>query len=87
MTHTEALRYPEGGRMQRRRILCIIRTIDLGGIAEQLLIGLLPKTGMSAISLRFATGLSISVISWRSRASWFTASTNRTLGISFVPGW
>ena len=29
--------------MQRRRILCIIRTIDLGGGAEQLLIGLLPE--------------------------------------------
>ena len=42
VTRTEALRYAEGGRMQRS-ILCISRMIDLGGGAEQLLTGLLPE--------------------------------------------
>jgi glycosyltransferase involved in cell wall biosynthesis len=43
VTNTEALRYAESGLVPRRRILCIIRTIDLGGGAEQLLVGLLPE--------------------------------------------
>jgi glycosyltransferase involved in cell wall biosynthesis len=43
VTNIEAVRNLESGRAQSRRILCIIRTIDLGGGAEQLLIGLLPE--------------------------------------------
>jgi glycosyltransferase involved in cell wall biosynthesis len=43
VTDIEAVRNMESGRAQSRRILCIIRTIDLGGGAEQLLIGLLPE--------------------------------------------
>ena len=43
MTDIEATRVAERGRARDRRILCIIRTIDLGGGAEQLLIGLLPE--------------------------------------------
>ncbi len=39
----EVVRNVESGCTQSRRILCIIRTIDLGGGAEQLLIGLLPQ--------------------------------------------
>ncbi len=43
MTNIEAVRNVESRRVKSRRVLCIIRTIDLGGGAEQLLIGLLPE--------------------------------------------
>ena len=43
MINIEVVRNVENGRTQNRRVLCIIRTIDLGGGAEQLLIGLLPE--------------------------------------------
>ena len=43
MADLEVARNVEIGRTQNRRILCIIKTIDLGGGAEQLLIGLLPQ--------------------------------------------
>jgi glycosyltransferase involved in cell wall biosynthesis len=43
VTNIEATQIAQSGRAQSKRILCIIRTIDLGGGAEQLLIGLLPE--------------------------------------------
>lgn len=61
MTSIEATR-----NMRSGRILCIIKTIDLGGGAEQLLVCLLPelrKHGYECNSLRFATGLTTSAIS------------------------